>query len=208
MRYDDRSSRDRRRWLPLGVLLAGGLVLAACGGSGAVVGDADMVLDVETLSAETEFGQVQAQRADVSFVAALGDGRAIGITWRDQIGATAGAGDDLVVYVYERDQLTLLSGAVDADGSASLADEEGSAFHAAVDVTVGEHAVSGTVSFGAEEPVPFTAEVASGQAGVYWAHGAADNPDVTCDWVVLADGRQWGCLCGPPFTDVCCVMRM
>jgi hypothetical protein len=197
--------RDRRRWVPLGVLLSVGLVLAACGG--AADGDDEVILDLESLSAETEFGQVQAERAGVSFVAELGEGRAIGITWQDQFGAAGGAGDDLVVYVYDREQLALFTGPVAADGSASLASVAGSDFEAAVAVTVGDDTASGTVVFGEEEPVPFTAAVATGQAGVYWAHSAADDPDVSCHWVVLADGRQWGCICVPPgVNNPCCQM--
>jgi hypothetical protein len=53
----------------------------------------------------------------------------------------------------------------------------------------------------AETPASFTAEAASGVAGVYWAFGDDDAEIRSVDWIVLPDGRQWGVICIPPTFD-------
>jgi hypothetical protein len=68
--------------------------------------------------------------------------------------------------------------------------------------------VSGTATFPGEEPTPFTADAATGIAGVHWARGTDEGPEVSGDWVVLSDGRQWGCVCHPPFNSPCCTLGL
>lgn len=167
----------------------------------------DMVLDLETGEAETQVGTVEAQRANHSYVAAIGEGKAIGIAPLAGVGVEPDDDEQIVVYVYDRDELAVMTGALDADASATFTSGERSDFDATVELTMTEYAMSGTVTVGEEKAVEFTAELATGDAGVYWAHGATDDPDVTCDWVVLADGSQWGCVCAPPFRSPCCLLR-
>lgn len=169
-------------------------------------------LDLETLEAETESGTLRAQRADNSYAGLIDEGRAIGVAFLDEVGAEDGQNgeDEIVVHLYDgQEQLAVMIGDVDADGAATLASGELSDFEATVELTIEGDAVSGTATFPGEEPIPFTAEAATGDdvCGVYWAHGTDQDPDVRGDWVVLPDGRQWGCACLPPFTNPCCMLQ-
>jgi hypothetical protein len=102
-------------------LLAMSLITTSCGNDDDAAAEAEgdvrpdvATLDVETLEAETESGTVQAQRAKRSFVAALGEGRAIGIA------SLAEEGDvefgDVVVYVYDGDRAAAMAGELDPSG--------------------------------------------------------------------------------------------
>ncbi len=164
--------------------------------------DGAMELDLDTLEAETEVGTLQAQRAENSYVGWIDDGEAIGIAFLDDIGA--GADDDIVVHLYDGQSLAIMLGAIDAEGAATLESEEPSDFEATADLVVGDDAVTGTVTVAVEEPREFTADAATGVSGVYWAHGTEEDPDTRGSWVVLSDGRQWGCACVIPYTGPCC----
>lgn len=61
-----------------------------------------------------------------------------------------------------------------------------------VDVTIDDSSVSGMVALGDGEPRPFTADLASGNAGLYRAEWNLAGAGYQIDWVVLADGRQRG----------------
>lgn len=61
-----------------------------------------------------------------------------------------------------------------------------------VDVTIDDSSVSGMVALGDGEPRPFTADLASGKAGLYRAEWNLAGAGYQIDWVVLADGRQRG----------------
>jgi hypothetical protein len=191
------------------------LLLAACIVPPAApeAAEAAMVLDLETLEAETEFGTVQAQRADNSYVGLIEEGRAIGIAFLDEVGAAESQElqDGVVVYLYNRQELAMMIGETDAEGAATLASTEISDFDATVEFVMGDDVVTGTVTFPGEEPLLFTAEAATGAGGVYWAHDSDEDADVRCDWVVLPDGRQWGCVCVmPPMMPEhpCCQMLL
>lgn len=164
--------------------------------------DTAVELDLDTLKAETEVGTLKAERAENSYVGRIDDGYAIGIAFLDEIGA--GADDEIVVYLYDGQHLAMMLGAVDADGAATLESTESSNFEATADLVVEDEVATGTVTVTREESTEFTADAASDVAGVYWAHGTDEETDASGDWVVLADGRQWGCACLPPFTSICC----
>jgi hypothetical protein len=195
------------------------MIVSACGvrstspdEDGLTKDEADPMLDLETLTAETTSGTVRAQRADNSYAGLIEEGRAIGVAFLDEVGAGAGQDlqDEIVVLLYDRQELALMTGALDADGAATLESEELSDFDASVELVVAEDAVSGTATFPGEEPIPFTAEAATGDGvcGVYWAHGSGEDAEVRADWVVLSDGRQWGCVCVPPtLSNPCCHLR-
>jgi hypothetical protein len=189
------------------------MLVTACGAESTPPDEeeAGAMLDLETLTAETEAGTMQAQRADNSYAGQIEEGRVIGVAFLDEVGAGEGQDiqDGIVVHLYDGQELAIMTGELDADGTATLASAELSDFDARVDLVLAEDAVSGTATFGGEQPLPFTAEAASADSvcGVYWAHGGVEDPDASADWVVLPDGRQWGCVCAPPFISPCCMMR-
>ncbi len=91
-----------------------------------------------------------------------------------------------------------------------LESDEFSDFEATVELVLEDDVVTGSVAFPGEGAIPFTAEAATGDGvcSVYWAHGSDDDPDVSGDWVVLTDERQWGCICiPPPGGNPCCYLR-
>jgi hypothetical protein len=207
--------RRSRRLLLASVFTLLTLILAACVLPPAAPEEAapDRVLDLETLEAETEFGTVQAQRADNSYVGLIEEGRAIGIAFLDEVGAADSLElqDGVVVYLYNRQELAMMIGETDAEGAATLASTDLSDFDAAVEFVMEDDVVTGTVTFPGEQPLSFTAEAATGAGGVYWAHESDENTDIRCDWVVLPDGRQWGCVCiMPPMMPEhpCCQMLL
>lgn len=65
-----------------------------------------------------------------------------------------------------------------------------------VDVTLAEDRVSGTVALEEEAPQPFTAELVTGDAGMYRATVIQGGDPYHLDWIVLSDGRQRGPLDG------------
>jgi hypothetical protein len=190
------------------------MIVSACGVTSTSPDEdgADAMLNLETLTAETESGTLQARRADNSYAGLIEEGRAIGVASLDEVDASVGQDleNEIVVHLYNGQDLAVMIGEIDADGAATLESEELSDFEATVELVMEDDAVSGTATFPGEEPVPFTAEAASsdGVCGVYWAHGTDENPDVSGDWVVLSDGRQWGCACLPPFRSPCCRRRL
>lgn len=166
-----------------------------------------MELNLETLEAETEHGTLEAERIDASYVASLDEGQAIGIALPGEDGDPDPNGEqDIVISLYERGDLAVLIGTVDAEGEATLESGDRSDFDATAELAVEGEAVTGTATFRSEESV-FTAETASGVAGVYGAEGTDEDPDVSGSWVVLPDERQWGCVCHPPFRSPCCHLR-
>jgi hypothetical protein len=204
-----------RRLLLVSVFTVLTMILAACvlPPVAPEAAEPDRVLDLETLEAETELGTVQAQRADNSYVGLIEEGRAIGIAFLNEVGATERPElqDGVVVYLYDRQELAMMIGETDAEGAATLASTDLSDFDAAVEFVMEDDVVTGTVTFPDEQPLSFTAEAATGAGGVYWAHDSDEHADIRCDWVVLPDGRQWGCVCVmPPMMPEhpCCQMLL
>jgi hypothetical protein len=196
--------------LGIPALLVLALVLAACTNAEAPAPDVgDMTLNLSTRTAETDLGTLQAERVEHSYVGPLNDGQAIGIAFLDDVGGGVrqDAGQSVVVYLYQRQNLAVLIGDLDADGTATLTSGDLSDFDATVDLRMEGDAVTGTATFLDEQAISFTAPAASGGAGVYWARGTDANPDVSADWVVLPDERQWGCICAPPGFSPCCQMQ-
>lgn len=163
-------------------------------------------LDLEMLVAETPEGTLQAERAENAFVGEIADGRAIGIAFSSEVDMP-GDEDEIVVRLYDRQQAAILIGPVDDRGNALLRSVEGSDFEATVALTMHDDVVTGTVTYGGESSKSFTADAASGVAGVYWAFGDADSKIRSVDWIVLPDGRQWGNTCNPVLTIMWCMVR-
>lgn len=186
----------------LATLLA--LTMVACSSTDTDT-DADGSLDLNTLQAETEFGTLHAQRVDDSFVSPLDEGQAVGIASLDDVGAEVdGLDDGIVVYLYDREDFSIMIGEVDEEGTVTLESEELSDFDSTAEIELEDGAVSGNVTIRDEAPAPFTANEATGVGGVYWATGSDGETDLRADWVVLPDERQWGCVCAPPAVAPCC----
>jgi hypothetical protein len=156
-------------------------------------------LDLNTLQAVTPDGILHASRAATSFVSEIADGRIIGIAFRSEVGGPPDqhGQSEIVVHLYDRGQPALLMGELDDRGAASLQSIDGGFFDASVDLVVEDDFVTGTVAYRDEDPIAFIALAATGEAGVYWALGEEDWDVRAANWVILADGRQWGALCGP-----------
>lgn len=186
-------------------LVAMSAVLIGCDTNEAEPESDDAVeLNLETLEAKTEYGTLEAERIDDSYVTSMGEGQAIGIVLHDEGGDPDQDSErDVAVSLYEGGDLAVLIGAVDSEGEATLERGDRSDFDATVELAVEGEAVTGTATF-LDEEAAFTAEAATGVAGVYWADGTEQNPDVSGSWVVLPDERQWGCACLPPLTNPCC----
>lgn len=190
------------RNVAVGIAAVAVLGAAACGTS---TSD-EMVLDLETLEAQTEFGTLEAERAENAYVGWAGEGRVVGLAFADEVGE-ASAEDEIVVYLYDRQELAMMIGEIDEEGQASLESGELSDFDAAVEFSMEEDLVSGNASVRGGPATPFTADAARGVGGVYWAHGTEEEPAVTGDWVVVPEGEQWGCICPPPrFRGPCCLL--
>ena len=163
-------------------------------------------LNLQTLEAETAFGMLKAERVENSYVGMLEGDRAIGISFTNDITLGGNNTDQVAVHLYDGDELAMLIGDVDSNGESAIESEALSDFDASVEMTIKEDSVSGNV-FLPEETIPFTVQKATGNAGVYWAWGTGQNPDISGYWVVLPDQRQWGCICFPPYTSPCCEMK-
>lgn len=155
-------------------------------------------LDLDTLEAEAPDGTLTAQRAENSFVGEIAEGRVIGIAFTAEVDMTDDSYDqnEIVVHLYDQQEAALMIGDLDENGAASLESLEPTPyFDATVDLVMEDDVVTGTVTFRDEEPSSFTAEAATGVAGVYWAVGEEDWEFRSADWVVLEDGRHWGAAC-------------
>lgn len=157
-------------------------------------------IDLETREAETPDGTLQARRAQNAFVGEIADGRAIGIAFAADVDIPADE-NEIIVRLYDRQQATVMVGTIDDRGNALLRSTDGTDFEATVALTMHDDVVNGTVAYGGESPRFFTADAASGDAGVYWALGDEDDEILAADWIVLPGGRQWGVICIPPVTD-------
>lgn len=168
-------------------------------------------LDLETMEAETPDGALQAQRADNSYVGEIDEGRVIGVAFTSEVDIAEDPYDDeeIIVRLYDRQESAVFRGDIDEDGAASLESFDGSDFEATVDLVMEDDVVTGSVTFGDGEPVSFTAEAATGDAGLYWVENDDENAEIlSVDWVVLPDGRQWGVICWPPtFNNPFCGVR-
>jgi hypothetical protein len=180
------------------------LVIVATSGCDDSAANDDMVLDLDTLEAETEFGTLEAWHLDGTFVGPLDEGQAIGVARLDAV--EGGGAGEVVVYIYDRQSLAVLVGEVDEDGVGTFQSGDLADFDATVDLVIDDDLASGTASF-LQQSTPFSASAATGVGGVYWAEGTDENPDVSADWVVLPDERQWGCICAPPGFSPCCQMQ-
>jgi hypothetical protein len=160
-------------------------------------------LDLRTMTASTEFGTLEAERVDDSFVGTTDDGQILGIASLDDVTDATGT-QGMVAHLYGSPNYSLLIGEADADGVVRLESVDGSRHDATLEFVIENGEAVGTLTIAGEEPIEFALSSATGDAGVYWASGTDEAPEARGDWVVFDDGRQWGCVCTPPGTNACC----
>lgn len=142
-------------------------------------------LDLDTLQADTPKGTMQAEAWENTYVGAVNDDLFIGISLSD--GINAGEPQEAKVYLCDGEEISeRLNGEVGGETTTLEGEELG------VELSLADDAVSGAVILNGEEPQPFTANEASGDAGVYAAEGTFDDTDYWGGWVVLPDGSQRG----------------
>ncbi len=163
-------------------------------------------LDLGTMTASTDFGTLEAERVDNSFVGSTDDGQILGIAFLDDVTDAIGT-EGMVAHLYGSPNYSLLIGEADTRGVVTLESVEGSHHDAALEFVIENGEAIGTLTFAGAEPIEFALSSATGDAGVYWAGGTNEAPEARGDWVVFDDGRQWGCVCGPPGTAACCQLR-
>lgn len=124
------------------------------------------------------------------FVEAIDDNLFIGVAVSEQA-ANEEEPRTLVVYLCDGqdvsqwivEEITVQEATLIADGTS-------------VELAIADDRVSGTVTLAGGEPQPFTAALATGDAGLYRAEWNLPGADYVADWIVLADGRQRGSIDG------------
>ncbi len=161
-------------------------------------------LDLDTLSAETDEGTLQAEPWGDTYVGAVNEDLYVGISLPE--GAEAEGPQEARVYLCDGEEIgASLSGEIGPE--AMTLEGETHEGEESEDLTVElslNDAVSGAVTVGSGEPQPFEATEAGGDAGVYTAETTFDGEDHHWGgWVVLPDGSQRGFYCcSPPFASM------
>lgn len=157
-------------------------------------------LDIETSQADTPAGVVEARRWENTHVAAVSDDVYVAIV----VDGTSGESQvqEAIVYLCDGEGAAVLAGELES-GSATLTNDDLS-----VSFVVGDDDIRGDLHVGDEEPQPFTAEPAGGDAGLYGSSFAYEEVDYLPIWIVLPDGSQkgqacWQC-CSGEGCAICC----
>lgn len=144
-------------------------------------------LDLDTLEGEIPDGTLAAQPWEDTWVGEVTDDLFIGLRVDDENEPT-----EVVAYLCDNDVSILLDGPLE-DGAATLTGQ-----NTEVTLEVDDDVIIGEVSLDGGDAEAFTAEPATGDAGVYAAQHDLDEVDVTARWIVLPDERQRG-------NSICCV---
>jgi hypothetical protein len=147
-------------------------------------------LDLETLEVEFPNGPTTAEPWDNTWVGQVSDDLFIGIRIADAYGD---APREVTAYLCDNDFWAVLDGEL-VDDAAALSDEDD---ETEVNLELIDDEITGSVSLAGQSPMDFSAEPASGDAGVYVAATEIDEVEVTGRWIVLEDGQQRG-------TEICC----
>jgi hypothetical protein len=162
-------------------------------------------LDLETLQAQTSQGTIQAEPYpwENTYVGAVNDDLYIAVSLSE--GADTEQPQEAIVYLCDGEEMgERVTGEVGA-GTKTLEGEE-----VRVELSLADDAVRGTVTLDGEEPQPFAANEASGDADLYVAEPTFDDTDYWAGWVVLPDGSQRGIIfiCPCPDEPLCgCLSR-
>ena len=101
------------------------------------------------------------------------------VAYSDLTSSEPGAEQDVLVSLYDRDDLAVLQGELESTGEATLESVDASDFDAIIALTIEVDGATGTLTGLEEEPTPFMAEAAVGIGGVYRAEGTEENPNVS-----------------------------
>ena len=145
-------------------------------------------LDLETLEVEFPDGPTTAEPWDNTWVGQVTDDLFIGIRIADAYGDDP---REVTAYLCDNDFWAVLDGEL-VDDAATLSDED-----TEVSLELIDDEITGSVTLAGQGPIDFSAEPASGDAGVYVAATELDEVEVTGRWIVLEDGQQRG-------TEICC----
>lgn len=147
-------------------------------------------LDLESRQVEIPGGMMHAEPWDDTSVGQVTDDLFVGVrvsgAARDESGAAT-------AYLCDDELAIVLEGEIE-NGRAVLTGEEATVELELIDDGV----ITGTVALSGDEALPFTAEPAVGNAGVYTARHDLEGVDMTARWIVLPDGQQRG-------NNICCV---
>lgn len=144
-------------------------------------------LNLETLRADTPAGTVEAEPYwGDTYVGAVNEDLYIAVSFLEEV--AAGPPVEALVYLCGKEVGEYLTGEV-GDGTTTF---EGEVLD--IELSLADDAVRGAVTLDGEEPQPFTANEAGGDAGMYTARFTDDGEDYLAGWVVLPDGSQQGYL--------------
>jgi hypothetical protein len=171
--------------------------VTACSNSGtsSESDEPDMILDLNTLTANSPHGILQAEPVENAFVGQVNDDLFIGIALAED--GEGGQSQEIIVYLCDGEYGEWLAGELEPGGGAKL--ENAGLYHSETNtiiegLSITDSAISGKVILWGEEAHPFTATAATDDAGLFWAWKTNDDSDVVifAGWVVLSDGRQQG----------------
>lgn len=157
-------------------------------------------LDLAASQADTPAGVVEARQWEDTHVGAVSQNLYVAIMVAES--SEGSEAQEAIVYLCDGEGAAVLAGELES-GSGTLTNED-----LAVSFEVESGEVSGDLQIGDDEPQPFTAEKASGDAGLYGASFAYEDVDYLPIWIVLEDGSQkgqacWQC-CSAEGCAVCC----
>jgi hypothetical protein len=158
--------------------------------------DAHPELDLETFEVVTPAGAVPAEPFPNTYVGRVTDDIYIGVSLGDPTGA-----GEVSVYLCDSDEIyTLMSGEL-TNGEATLSDGDTS-----VTLIMTDAALTGTATIEGGDPLEFTAESATGVAGMYEVTQEVGDVDHWMRWIVLNDETQRGvsiCCSWTPIGPIC-----
>lgn len=179
----------RGSWRWCSAVVLGALVMAGSA-TGGGDGGPMLRLDLDTLEARLDGTTLHATDVADAYVGPIDDDLFVAIvveggTGTDEARSVRG-------YVCNREVGVWLDGEMTGN-DVTLSSDDGVIEIAA---TVGSDDVLGIARLGEAQLKPFTAAVATGEAGLYRAEAQVDGADRVAGWVVLEDGRQRGGLDG------------
>lgn len=172
----------RFTWLRHGLVAI--VTLAILAGCTSALGTGDPTLDLETLQVNVSEGTAKAEPVPNTYVGQVEENLFIAVAIPES--DSKYGPDQTIVYLCDGDSIAeWMTGQQAPEVALTSGDIE-------VELAFTVEEVSGTVTLADGEPIPFTAERASGNAGLYRAEGSFGDKGYTGIWVVLPDERQRG----------------
>lgn len=160
------------------------------GGAAQSGGTGELILDLDTLTADMDGRTLHATEVTDAYVGPIDEEVFVAI-FVDEA-AESDNTRSVRGYVCNREVGVWLDGEVDGDQVVLASSDEA----VRIEATIAAEDVFGVARFGEVAPQPFTARAATGDAGLYRAEAQLAGDDRVAGWVVLADGRQRGSLDG------------